>query len=313
MISSNSNSPSQTTQAHQMADKKFRLTLVRHGQTNHNRLRLLQGQKDTELNEFGREQASLLARYLKRAQVYHDQVYSSDLSRAYETTRIICSANANRCSSIKRDSLLRERSYGKLQGMPAAVIRELASNSAASVKPVVGAGAGPTGTSADTGAKHSTLGGNPSLWEPASKIHRPEGGETLDEVRARVETFCDQVLFPNAGNHQHILVVSHGGTIREFMKIFKYKYGAQIEFPDLVLTPNTGVNEFDIWLNERQQIQQVRANHLHKLPHLTFDVFNRDNPHVNLNNLHLKTAIKFNETEKQDLKKVGPAIHDARV
>lgn len=269
-----------------MAEIKFRLTLIRHGQTNHNRLRILQGQLDPQLNELGREQASLLARHFKRLGVHHNQIYSSDLSRAGETAQIICAGDAKRASQIRFESLLRERSYGKLQGLPIGVIHEMAAAAAAQ-------------TPASYKTSHVIAAPGPSSWGPVSKIDRPEGGETLDEVRTRVETFCDQVLLPNVGHHQHVLVVSHGGTIREFMRVFKYRYGAQIKFQELAMTPNTGVSEFDVWLDERGRIERVRTICLHSLPHLTFDVFNRDNPHVNLNNLHLRTAIQLKDSEKR--------------
>lgn len=61
--------------------------LLRHGQTNLNRDGKFQGATDKDLNEFGKKQADLLG---KRIQKYNiDIIYSSDLKRVVETSKII--------------------------------------------------------------------------------------------------------------------------------------------------------------------------------------------------------------------------------
>ncbi|MFB6213906.1 MAG: histidine phosphatase family protein [Candidatus Nanohaloarchaea archaeon] len=85
--------------------------LCRHGETDHNREGVLQGQKDTELNETGEEQAGKLADRLANLEL--DAVYSSDLQRAYMTAeRIAEAAGVPHIDDVK----LRERSYGDFQG-----------------------------------------------------------------------------------------------------------------------------------------------------------------------------------------------------
>lgn len=54
--------------------------IVRHGETQENKDKILQGQLDTELNEDGVEQAKRVADSLKS--IPFDAVFSSDLSRA---------------------------------------------------------------------------------------------------------------------------------------------------------------------------------------------------------------------------------------
>jgi broad specificity phosphatase PhoE len=61
--------------------------LVRHGQTHDNVVNKMQGWTDTPLNEIGYEQAKSLVPFLESAHI--DLIYSSDLSRAYETARVI--------------------------------------------------------------------------------------------------------------------------------------------------------------------------------------------------------------------------------
>jgi alpha-ribazole phosphatase len=67
-----------------------RLILVRHGETDWNLEGRYQGQADLPLNERGREQAKLLAERLRSESI--EAIYASDLSRAYETAKIIAEA-----------------------------------------------------------------------------------------------------------------------------------------------------------------------------------------------------------------------------
>jgi broad specificity phosphatase PhoE len=63
------------------------LYLIRHGQTNLNKLGKYQSAADKELNEFGEQQAELLGARLKRYCI--DKIYSSDLKRVTKTSEII--------------------------------------------------------------------------------------------------------------------------------------------------------------------------------------------------------------------------------
>jgi uncharacterized phosphatase len=64
-----------------------RFFLVRHGETEWNRLRKIQGVSDIPLNDTGRAQAAALGDILSRHRF--DLIVSSPLSRALETARIV--------------------------------------------------------------------------------------------------------------------------------------------------------------------------------------------------------------------------------
>ncbi len=87
------------------------VTFVRHGQTDWNVEDRIQGHSDIPLNECGRSQAKELAEELKDC--HFDLVYSSDLSRAHETARIIVEG---RGLSVQTDQRLRERDCGVWEG-----------------------------------------------------------------------------------------------------------------------------------------------------------------------------------------------------
>lgn len=89
------------------------LYLVRHGETDWNRERRIQGSTDIPLNDTGRDQAAATARLLARRS--WDAIYSSPLSRAFETGAIIA-AELGMPGPIAVDSLV-ERAYGEAEGL----------------------------------------------------------------------------------------------------------------------------------------------------------------------------------------------------
>jgi uncharacterized phosphatase len=88
------------------------ILLARHGETDWNAERRVQGHSDTPLNDRGREQARALADELAGESL--DAVYSSDLLRAHETARIVAERRGLGVTSI-RD--LRERHFGTWEGL----------------------------------------------------------------------------------------------------------------------------------------------------------------------------------------------------
>jgi probable phosphoglycerate mutase len=89
----------------------LRLLLIRHGETEWNSLRRIQGRLDIPLNEVGRGQARAVAKRLGATPVA--AVYTSDLARSSQTAEPIAAA----CGVAARvDLRLRERHFGRLQG-----------------------------------------------------------------------------------------------------------------------------------------------------------------------------------------------------
>jgi uncharacterized phosphatase len=88
------------------------ILLARHGETDWNLHRRIQGHSDTPLNDTGRDQARALAAELAGEAI--DAVYSSDLLRAHETARIVAQTRGLEVTAI-RD--LRERDFGTWEGL----------------------------------------------------------------------------------------------------------------------------------------------------------------------------------------------------
>lgn len=89
------------------------LYLVRHGETDWNLQRRIQGSTDIPLNATGREQAATTGRLLARRQ--WDAIVSSPLSRAFETASIIAAATGLPAPTTVPE--LVERNYGEAEGL----------------------------------------------------------------------------------------------------------------------------------------------------------------------------------------------------
>ena len=85
--------------------------LIRHGETDWNVERKIQGQTDIPLNSNGKQQAEEAANEIANLKI--DRIISSDLSRAKETAEII---NKKVGAKITIDKRLREVNYGNYEG-----------------------------------------------------------------------------------------------------------------------------------------------------------------------------------------------------
>ena len=90
----------------------MQIYLIRHGETDYNKSRRIQGQCDIELNNCGRELAKITAQALK--DVPFDLVFTSPLKRAKETAEIIV---GDRQIPVIEDVRIREISFGEYEGL----------------------------------------------------------------------------------------------------------------------------------------------------------------------------------------------------
>ncbi|RHZ88521.1 hypothetical protein Glove_22g204 [Diversispora epigaea] len=96
-----------------MSRPQLHVTVVRHGETNSNLKRILQGHINTTLNKAGREQSELASHRLRKMKF--DHIYTSDLSRAKKTAEIIAKNHPD--VPLTEDIRLRERDIGRLSGL----------------------------------------------------------------------------------------------------------------------------------------------------------------------------------------------------
>src|SRR5437870_3569777 len=162
-------------------DAPVRLLLVRHGESEWNRVRRFQGANDVGLSDVGRAQAEALGCAVKRG--YRVAVaYVSPMRRALETAELALAG-----TTIPRVPLpdLRELSLGEWEGRTVDEVRALE--------------------------------GDPyHAWVRAPLDCPPPGGEALPAVCARVRRAIDRL----GARHRHdddVLVVAHGGVISVYL------------------------------------------------------------------------------------------------
>lgn len=156
------------------------LYIVRHGETDWNQERRMQGEHDTPLNKNGKELARITARALE--DVPFDLAISSPLSRALETARILI---GDRKIPVLRDSRIREINWGEWDGIG---VRD---------------------------PKYSSVSGTIRLFyeQPFSFPGAP-GGETIREVCKRTGEFYQDLIHTESYRDKTILVSTHGCAMR---------------------------------------------------------------------------------------------------
>lgn len=158
----------------------MQLYVVRHGETEWNRARRIQGHTDSPLTELGRRQAQATSKLVATLPI--TALYTSDMPRAIHTAQLLL---GERPIPIVQDPRLREMSYGILEGLSWKEIEERHREA------------------------HRGLVEQPGVYAP------PEG-----ESRAMVLSRALAALHDVARAHDGgaALVVSHGGLISGFFR-----------------------------------------------------------------------------------------------
>lgn len=95
-----------------------RLYLLRHGQTEFNVKKLVQGRCDSPLTDLGRQQAQAAAEWLKAHGVVPDKVVSSPLGRAMDTASLVACEILGPDATVEPCEGIIERGYGTFEEGP---------------------------------------------------------------------------------------------------------------------------------------------------------------------------------------------------
>ncbi len=186
------------------------LIAVRHGETDWNLIRRLQGHTDIALNQTGIEQAARLAAALAGESIA--AIHSSDLGRALATAEPVAAALG---LTVRQDPLLRERNYGLLEGKTFAEILEHHPEEAERLR-----------------------------LRDAS--HRMPDGESQREFFERVVGAVRAIAAEeerHGEDARNVLVVSHGGVLDMLYRAAKgLPLGGQRKWP----IPNALINRLEI-------------------------------------------------------------------
>ena len=155
-----------------------RLYLLRHGQTEFNVKKLVQGRCDSPLTDLGRQQAQTAAAWLKGHDVVPDKVVSSPLGRAMDTAQLVATELLGPDAAVEPCEGIIERCYGTFEEGP-----------------------------------HDAL--PTDVWDPGEDLV-PFGGEGSRALQERMVDTLTNLM--DSEGIEALLAVSHGSASRQFIK-----------------------------------------------------------------------------------------------
>jgi|TARA_B110001452_G_scaffold131450_1_gene109220 2,3-bisphosphoglycerate-dependent phosphoglycerate mutase len=171
------------------------ILLIRHGQSEWNKLNLFTGFKNVDLTQQGVEEAIKASENFKELGIKFDLVYTSVLSRAQKTSEIILKElgqheDLKKNSKIIEHIALNERDYGDLTGLD----------------------------KKETADKYGDE--QVHKWRRGYS-DRPPGGESLEDVVTRVKSYYDSEILPQIVSelNNNILIAAHGNSLRALLLV----------------------------------------------------------------------------------------------
>ena len=155
-----------------------RLYLLRHGQTEFNVKKLVQGRCNSPLTDLGRQQAQTAAAWLKSHGAVPDKVVSSPLGRAMDTANLVATELLGAGAAVEPCEGIIERCYGTFEEGP-----------------------------------HDAL--PTDVWDPGEDLV-PFGGEGSQALQERMVASLTKLI--SAEGTETLLAVSHGSASRQFIK-----------------------------------------------------------------------------------------------
>jgi len=158
-----------------------RLILLRHGESQWNLENRFTGWVDVPLSPRGIQEAKNAGEKLRS--FTFNRAFTSVLTRATETLRLVLEAIGQTNIPIERDKALNERMYGELQGL----------------------------NKADTAKKYGEE--QVKIWRRSYDI-APPGGESLKDTADRVLPYYETRIKPYILQGETILISAHGNSLR---------------------------------------------------------------------------------------------------
>ncbi len=166
------------------------LVLVRHGQSDWNLKNLFTGWKDPDLTEKGVEEARSAGKRLKAMGLQFDVAFTSALTRAQHTLKLILEELGQPDLPVFKDQALNERDYGELTGL----------------------------NKDDARAKWGEE--QVHIWRRSYDI-APPGGESLKTTGDRVLPYFEAEILPRLLKGDRVLIAAHGNSLRALIKVLE--------------------------------------------------------------------------------------------
>lgn len=158
-----------------------RLVLLRHGESQWNLENRFTGWVDVPLSAKGIEEAKQAGEKLHG--FAFDRAFSSVLTRANETLRIVLEVLGQTHIPIEKDKALNERMYGDLQGL----------------------------NKAETAKKYGDA--QVKIWRRSYDV-KPPGGESLKDTAERALPYYQTMIKPHLLKGETIIIAAHGNSLR---------------------------------------------------------------------------------------------------
>jgi 2,3-bisphosphoglycerate-dependent phosphoglycerate mutase len=173
------------------------LVLCRHGQSDWNLKNLFTGWKDPDLTAQGIAEAKAAGQKLKAQGVGFDVAFTSALTRAQHTCRLLLAELGQPGLETIRDQALNERDYGELSGL----------------------------NKDDARARWGEE--QVHVWRRSYDVP-PPGGESLRDTAARVLPYYVHRILPAVLSGRRTLVAAHGNSLRALIMAMEGMTGEQI-------------------------------------------------------------------------------------
>jgi 2,3-bisphosphoglycerate-dependent phosphoglycerate mutase len=192
----------------------LKLIIVRHGESEWNKLNLFTGWTDVDLSEQGKQEAKKAGQLLKEQGYDFDVCYTSYLKRAIHTLNIILEEMDREWLPVKKSWMLNERHYGALQGLNKAETAKKYGEEQVKIwrrsydiRPLV--------LEADDIR-------NPRGQEQYRNVTKSEIplAESLKDTIGRVIPFFEQTIMKDMKQGKRVLLAAHGNSIRALVKYF---------------------------------------------------------------------------------------------
>ena len=166
------------------------LVLVRHGQSEWNLKNWFTGWKDPDLSEQGVKEAHAAGKRLKAKGYAFDVCFTSVLTRAQHTLKIMLEELGQTGLPETRDQALNERDYGELTGLNKDDARK-------------------------KWGEEQVL-----IWRRSYDVP-PPGGESLKDTVARALPYFVQEILPRVLRGDRVLISAHGNSLRALIMVLE--------------------------------------------------------------------------------------------
>lgn len=192
----------------------MKLLLLRHGESEWNKLNLFTGWTDVDLSEKGREEAKAAGQLLLSEGYDFDICFTSYLKRAIHTLNITLDEMDRAWLPVVKSWKLNERHYGALQGL----------------------------NKSETAAKYGEE--QVKIWRRSFDVKPPEleaddarsatkqamyrdvdpkdlpANESLETTIERVIPYFEEVIKPEMKSGKRVVIAAHGNSLRALVKYF---------------------------------------------------------------------------------------------